>query len=231
MNKTAPIPKQENIFLSLLFNIAVPIFILSKLSQKLGPEKALFLALCFPLCYAIFDFYHRRQINIFSILGFSSTLIKGTFAFFMLDAFWFAVQEAAIPLFLGVFTILSIYFKKPLVKYFIYNESVFNVSLLNEKLQEQNTLGQFEKLLKQFTVIFGAVFLVGACLNYYLATQIIVGTAGSEEFNKQLAQMTLWGHAAVAVPKMALSMGGLWWFIHNLKKLTGLNVTDMLRQK
>jgi hypothetical protein len=72
---------------------------------------------------------------------------------------------------------------------------------------------------------------VGAFLNYYLATHIIVGTAGSEEFNKQLAEMTLWGHAAIAVPKMALSMGGLWWFIHHLKKLTGLNVTDMLRQK
>lgn len=221
--------KKENLFLSLIFNVVVPVLILSKLSSALGPMKALLLALAFPFFYAIFDFIQRRQANPISILGFVSTLIKGLFALYQVDSFWFAVQEAAIPCFLGAFTILSAWFNRPLVNYFLYNENIFNIPLLEQKLHENNTISQFKGLIWQLTMVFGGVFFLGGILNYFLAIHIIVSPPGTPEFNTQFAQMTAIASFVVVIPKMVISFGGVWWFIFKLKKFTGLNVNDILK--
>lgn len=222
---------KENLFISLVFNVLLPIFILSKLSSHLGPMRALLLALAFPFIYAIYDFYKRRQANPISILGFISTLIKGLFALYKVDGFWFAVQEAAIPCFLGAFTILSAWFNKPLVNYFLYNENVFNISLLEAKLIENNSIDKFKILMWQITMIFGFAFFLGGVLNYFLAINIIVSPAGTSEFNSQLAQMTLLAYLVVVLPKMAISIFGIWWFIFKLKKYTGLKVNEILKDQ
>ncbi len=222
---------KENLFVSLLCNVVVPIFILSKLSKPLGAMQALMLALAFPVVYALYDFYKRRQANPISILGFVSTLIKGLFAFYKVDGFWFAVQEAAIPCFLGVFTILSAWFNKPLVNYFLYNENVFNIDLLEQKLRESNSLARFRVLIWQITMIFGAAFFLGGILNYFLALHIIVSPAGTPEFNSQLAHMTFLAYAVVVGPKMIISVAGIWWFVYNLKKLTGLKLGEILNEQ
>lgn len=222
---------KENILVSLLCNVVLPIFILSKLSNHLGPMRALVFALVFPLFYAVFDFYKRRQANPISILGFVSTLIKGLFAFYKVDGFWFAVQEAAIPCFLGAFTIFSAWAGKPLVNYFLYNENVFNVQLLEQKLDELNVADKFQSLIWQITIIFGSAFFLGGVLNYFLALNIIVSPAGTAEFNQELAKMTFLAYGVVVLPKMVLSLLGVWWFIYKLKKLTNLTVEQVLRNK
>lgn len=221
--------KKENLLVSLIFNVALPILILSKLSSHLGPMRALVLALAFPFFYAIFDFYKRRQANPISILGFVSTLIKGLFALYKVDGFWFAVQEAAIPCFLGAFTIVSAWVNKPLVNYFLYNENVFNLPLLESKLNETNSNDKFKILIWQITMIFGFAFFLGGILNYFLAINIIVSPAGTSEFNSQLAQMTLLAYLVVVLPKMVISLFGIWWFIFKLKKMTGLKVNEILK--
>lgn len=221
---------KENLFASLIFNVALPILILSKLSAPLGPMKALLLALAFPFFYAIYDFYKRRQANPISILGFVSTLIKGLFALYQVDGFWFALQEAAIPCFLGIFTILSAWFRKPLVHYFLYNENIFNISLLEAKLNENNSTQKFNTLIWQITMIFGFAFFLGGIINYFLAIHIIVSPAGTAQFNSELAKMTFLAYVVVVLPKMVISMFGIWWFIYKLKKFTGLKVNEILKE-
>ncbi len=220
---------KENLFVSLIFNVALPILILSKLSSHLGPMRALVVALAFPFFYAIYDFYKRRQANPISILGFVSTLIKGLFAFYRVDGFWFALQEAAIPCFLGTFTIVSAWLNKPLVNYFLYNENVFNIALLETKLGENNSFDKFKVLIWQLTMIFGFAFFLGGVLNYFLAINIIVSPAGTAEFNSQLAKMTVLAYLVVVLPKMVISLFGIWWFIFKLKKFTGLKVNEILK--
>lgn len=222
---------KENLWISLLFNVAIPILILSKMSSVLGALNALLAALFFPFAYALYDFYKRRQANPISILGFSSTLIKGLFAFYQVDGFWFAVQEAAIPTFLGVFTIGSVWIKRPLVNYFLYNESVFNVELLNEKLAQNHAEEQFKRLVWQVTLVFGFAFFLGGALNYILAIRIIVSRAGTEAFNQELAKMTMLSYVVIVLPKLLITVSGMWWFIHKLKKLTGLQLENILRNQ
>ncbi|MBX9704443.1 MAG: hypothetical protein K2X39_09850 [Silvanigrellaceae bacterium] len=222
---------RENIFVSLLFNVLIPIFILSKLSgvEALGPLRALFVALAFPFVYAVYDFYRRKQTNVISILGIVSISVKGVFALYKLDGFWFALQEAAIPTLLGLATVLSCWLGKPLVNYFIYNDFIFNISLLDEKIKQLKAQKAFKKLIWQFTLILGASFLLGGISNYFLAIHIIVSPAGTEAFNHEFSKMTAISHFVILIPKLFITMGGLWWFIYKLKKITGLSTTEMLK--
>lgn len=220
---------KENLLISILFYVVIPVFILNKFNGTFGPLQTLLIALVFPLGYGIYDFNKRKQASPIAILGIVSILIKGLFAFYKLDGFWFAVQEAAIPTLLGIFTIASAWLGKPFVNYLIYNENVFRTELLEQKLAENNAQKAFKALIWQITMVFGGAFFLGGVLNYILAINIIVSPAQTEAFNKELAEMTWKGHFVVAIPKLIISMLGIWWFVHRLKKLTGLNAGEILR--
>ncbi len=220
---------KENLFVSIIFYVVIPVFILNKLNTTFDPLKTLIIALIFPLGYGVYDFMKRKQASPIAVLGIVSILIKGLFAFYKLDGFWFAIQEAAIPTFLGIFTIASAWIGKPFVNYLIYNENVFKTELLEEKLAANNAQKAFKALIWQITMVFGGAFFLGGVLNYILAINIIVSPAQTEAFNKELAEMTWKGHFVVAIPKMVISMLGIWWFVYRLKKLTGLKAGEILR--
>lgn len=224
-----PPKRPERFWASLVFGVLAPILVLSKLSPVLGPSRALVLALAFPVVYTLVDFAWRRTVSLLSSLGFCSTLLKGAFAFFQLDNFWFAVQEAALPVFLGLVTIGSAYLGRPLVSYFLFNGAIFNQVLLQEKLLEHNAQDSFRRLIWQMTVVFGFVFFAGGFLSYLLARHILRSPAGTVEFNVQLARMVMMSYGVVVLPKMLASLGGIVWFISRLKKLTGLGVQDILK--
>src|SRR5438132_1272954 len=78
-----PAPRQrENMLVNLLFNIAAPGLILSKLSadDRLGPVGALLLGISIPLSYGLYDLVARRKWNLFSIVGLCSVSLTGGFA-------------------------------------------------------------------------------------------------------------------------------------------------------
>ncbi|KAB8028528.1 VC0807 family protein [Fluviispira multicolorata] len=220
---------KENLFISIIFNVFIPFFILNKMSSTFGAVNTFFIALAFPLFYAIYDILKRRQLNPISILAIMSIVIKGIFVIYKVDGFWFAVKEAAIPTLLGVVTIVSVWVGKPLINYFIYNENVFNIELLETKLKENNSESLFKKLIWQVTFIFGFAFFLGGVINFFLALNIIVSPAGTESFNKEIAEMTWKGYIVVMIPKIAISGFGLWWFIKRLKTITGLDINKILK--
>src|SRR5687768_7595101 len=110
--------ERENPLVNILFNIVLPAVILAKLSspERLGPVNGLLLGLAFPLGYGIWDFARKRKANVFSVLGFVSILLTGSFGLMQLDGIWFAVKEAAIPLLIGLATVVSLKTRYPLVR-------------------------------------------------------------------------------------------------------------------
>lgn len=220
-------PKRENLFLAIIFNIGIPILILSKTNDIFGPTKSLLIAILFPLAYAVYDFYVRKQINPLSVIGFFSLLLKGSFALFKLDGFIFALQEAAMPTFIGLYAIISLKLGKPLIHYFIYNDNIFNIEVLQKKLIENQNSTLFHRLIERLTWLFGVTFLLGGVLNYFLAINIIVSSAGTQAFNQELARMIFLSYIIVVIPKLIITGFALWWLVRNLKKLTGLPMDEI----
>jgi len=231
--KPKPPLKRENLFLNIIFNVVLPTMILSWASgdEWFGPTWGLVVALLFPTSYGIMDFVKRRKYNFISIIGFSSVLITGGFALLELNAFWFAVKEAAIPAIIGFSVLLSMRTKMPLVKEFLYNPQIMNVERIAAALDERQTHESFTTLLWGSSRLLAASFFISSVLNYFLARYLLVNPPGSEAFNGDLAKMQLWSWPVIVVPSMAMMMFALWRFIKGLKKATGLELEELLNEE
>jgi len=148
-------PKPENLFVNLLWNVAVPAVVMAQLSKesRLGPAWGLIVALAFPVSYGVYDFVVRKKTNLISVLGFVGVLLSGVLGLLKLDGRWFAVKDAAIPTVIGFLLLLSMRAREPLVKTLLFNESVMNVPRIEAALRERGVEAEFAGLLRQCTVL------------------------------------------------------------------------------
>lgn len=230
---TQPPPKQENLLLNLVCNIALPSLILVRFSKPeyLGPVNGLLLALAFPLVYGLWDFARRRQTNFISVIGFVSVLLTGGLGLMKMDSFWFAVKEAAVPAIIGVAVLASMRSKRPLVRQFLLNESVMDLPRVEAALTERGNLGAFDTLLRSSSYLLAFSFLVSAVLNYGLARYLLRSPSGSPEFNEELGRLNLLSWPVIVVPSMIMMMYALWRLIGGIRQLTGLAFEEIFREK
>lgn len=225
---STPAPKRESLLLNLIVSIAIPVFILSKLSDRLGATNALLLALAFPLGYGIYDAVRRRKFNFVAALGFFSTLATGGLGLMRLEPFWFAVKEAAVPAIIGIMVILSQWTRRPLVRTFLLNDQVINLPRINAALDERGLHHAFDRLLASSSWLLAASFALSSVLNFLLARRLITAMPDTVEFNAQYGQMLWWSWPVIVVPSMAVMIFILWRLIKGLQLITGLRLEEIL---
>ncbi|MFA6288952.1 MAG: VC0807 family protein [Opitutaceae bacterium] len=228
---TKPAPKPENLFLNLIFNIAVPSFVLSKLStpERLGPVWGLIVALAFPLGYGVWDYAKRKHTNFISIIGLASVLLTGGLGLMHVSGFWFAVKEAAVPAIIGLAVLVSLKTKTPLVRAMLYNEQVIDVVRVDKALAARNNRPAFDRLLVQASLLLVASFLISAALNFGLARYLLKSPTGTPEFNAELGKMNLLSWPVIVLPSMVMMMFALWKLLHGIKVLTGLGMEEIFK--
>lgn len=233
---TPPTEKKDSAFLNLIFNIAIPVFILNKGSKYMGPGGALLVALAFPLIYGGMDLYRRHKVNFFSILGLVNVSITGGLAVLGLGGMWFAIKEAAFPLLIGAFVAGSALTKKPFIQTLIVNPSTMHWELVEQKLRELGREHDFLYLLKRTTWLLAASFLVSATLNFVLAVRIFLPIDGALSeteratvLNEQIAEMTTIAFAVTFVPSMLILSGILFYLFRGMTKTTGLTLEQIMK--
>lgn len=224
--------KKENILLNLGLNIVAPVLIMTKLSgnEYLGPVNGLIIALIFPVLYGIYDFIIRKNVNFVSILGFVSILLTGTFGLFELNADWFAIKEASVPLLIGVFVIVSVNTSYPLVKKLLYNDQFLNVPLIQARLEEFNKINDFNVLFKRSSYYLSIAFFVSSILNFALAKIILKSPPGSEQFTKEIGKMTGLSFPVIALPSSIIMIIVLLYMLKSLKKMTNLSFEELMKK-
>jgi hypothetical protein len=230
--------KQENGLLSIAINILIPVFILNKLSLKLGPPLALGLALAFPLVYGSVDLIRRRKMNFISLLGLINIAITGGLAVAGLYGIWFSIKEAAFPGLIGIFVMASAYSKSPFIKTLLLNPSFVNIDTIESRLEENRAHLQFAQLLKTCTIALSLSFFVSAILNFVIAQRIFIPIdstlnqeAQSVVLNQQIAKMTYTGMIVLVLPSFAFLFGLLWRLLKGIEKLTGLSQEHIFLDK
>lgn len=221
---TKPAPKQENLLINLVCNLALPSLILVRFSKPeyLGPVVGLVTALLFPLGYGAWDFARRRQLNFISVIGFVSVLLTGGLGLMKMDGLWFAIKEAAVPSIIGLAVLASMRSKRPLVKQFLLNESVMDLAKVDDALEARGNKPAFNRLLQNSSYLLALSFLVSAVLNYVLARYLLRSPSGSPEFNAELGRMNLLSWPVIVIPSMLMMMFALWRLIGGIRRLTGL---------
>lgn len=235
------VTKKENPIYNIIFNIILPVVILNKGHSLFPSERAtmyaLALALAFPIGYGLKDYFQRKQMNILSVIGVVSVALTGGLALWQFKGIYFAIKEAAIPLFIAIITIASIPYKKPLVSLFLFELSFFKKDLIYKKLQEHNKEKDFKLLMNKTTVWLAGSFVLSAVLNFIIAIIVfkeinpLLAEANKKQIlNEQIADMTWMGYVFIAFPLSFITMFILWYIVKSLKKMTGLSFTESINQ-
>jgi len=225
--------KPESLLLNLLCNIILPTLILTKLSGEdyLGIKFAIITALAFPLIYGLHDFITRGKLNFFSGLGVVSVALTGGISLLEMDAIYIAIKEASIPGVLGIAALLSLKTSHPLIHTLILNDKVFDVNRINQALDSNGGQQEFDRLLINASWILAGSFFLSSLLNYLLAIIILTAEPGTVMFNEQLGKMTALSFPVIALPAMAVMMGNIFYLFQGIKKLTGLDLEMIMKQK
>lgn len=255
--KNVPKAAQENPLANILINVLIPVLALSFLSKDpaiqemlgksvkpwhVGPVKALIVALAFPICYGVWFFVKTRKLNLFSGLGLFSVLLTGGLTLFLWNkdgtvkehaAVLFGLKEASIPCVLGIAIIASHWSKTPLLRTFLYSDSIFDVRKIESKVAELGKEIDYKKVLLNATVLFSISFFVSMILNFGLAMYFLgdlnhAAPDAREIYNAQVAKLTGWGFAVIGVPIMVFLLFTLKKLLSGLRGITGLSDEELM---
>jgi intracellular septation protein A len=217
----------------LVVSVILPSLILMKLSgeDSLGVSGGLVAALAFPLGWGLFELVKYRKFNFIALLGLVSVLLTGSIGLFELDNQWLAIKEAAIPAVIGIAVLVSTFTPYPLIRALLFNASVMDTETIKQKLEENNSTEMFEKKLMNATYFIAGSFAFSATMNYVLAKWIVTSPAGTEAFNEELGQMTLYSYPMIAIPSMIMMMAIFYYLWRSIHKATGLKLEELLVTK
>ena len=223
-------PKRESLLLNIALNILIPTLILTKLSgdEHLGTQWSIVVALAFPILYGLNDFRSSKKVNLFSALGVISIFLTGGISLLELDPKYIAIKEAGIPGLFGLATLISLKTRYPLVKTFLYNDKILQVDKVADALKRTDNETRFEGALSNASYLVALSFFLSSALNYGLAKYLLVSPPGTEAFNAELGKMTALSFPVIAVPATIVMMGALFYLFSQIKKLTELDLEDIL---
>ncbi len=241
-------PDKENPLANILINVLIPVLALSYLSKdgnqwwNLGAQKALYVALVPPLAYGCWFFVKTRKANVFSILGLVSVALTGGITLYLWNengtikpqaALLFGLKEAAIPLILGICVLISHRTPNPLLRVFLYSDSIFSIKTIEAKVEELGQHTAYAHCLWQATKLFSCSFFLSAALNlalsfYFLGSLDATATNAREVYNGQVAKITGWGFLVIGLPLLVFMFITLTRLQRSLRSITQLSDEQIL---
>lgn len=223
-------PQKGGFLSNLLFNIIIPVIILTKFSgeQHLGPAWSIVIALAFPIGYGLWEMRLTGKVNGFSVLGVVSVLLTGGISLLQLDPKYIAIKEAAIPGLIGLAVIISQKSHRSLVRILIFNEQVIRIDKVESALADRGTTQAFNKRMGRVTYLVASSFFLSSGLNYVLAKIVLQSTPGTTAFSEELGKMTALSYPVIVIPSMIVLLGAIWYLFVQMKKLTGLPLEDLM---
>ena len=225
-----PESKKTHMLLDFALGVALPSFVLMKLSgpEYLGAVWSFAVALAIPFAYGIYGAISERKLNWIAALGLLNIAGTGGLRFLEIGKLGFALKEAFTPAVIGIAVLYSLRSDTPLVKKMLYNEKILNLVLIEEKLKEFCQDAGLENLLVRTTFILASSFFVSSALNFGLAWYLLQSPVNSAEFNQELGKMAALSWPVIVLPSMAILIFGLLYLGRGIKKLTGLSWDEFL---
>jgi len=224
--------KKENPYINLVFNIILPLVILTKLSKEeyLGPVWGLIVALAFPIIIGLYEFFVKKQKSVTSIIGFVGVLLTGVIGLLKFPPQWIAVKEAAIPLLIGIGILTSTNTTWQVISKFIYTKEIFDIDVIENKLNTNELQSQLKSKLTKANIFLSFSFFVSAVLNYILAKKIVHSLPGTAQFNEEIGKMTMLSFPVIALPSFLITLLIFWYIIASIKKLTQFSTDEVLSE-
>jgi len=192
---------------------------------------ALVVALAFPVAYGGMELIRNKKFNFIAALGFVSVLLTGGIGLLELDTRWLALKEALIPGLIGLAVLGSTFTRYPFMQKMILNDTILNLPLIKERLEESGKSQAFERCLMTSNYLFASTFAFSSVMNYFLATWIVTSPAGTAEFNEELGKLTLYSYPIIAIPSMLMMFGIFYYVWRQIRAMTSLETEQIFHTK
>jgi hypothetical protein len=145
----------------------------------------------------------------------------------------FGIKEALIPLVLGIAILTSHRSASPLIRVFLYNDSIFNIPKIETRVAEISAQVAYNRLLLGATQLFAASFFLSSLMNLGLAQWLFRGFDATaidalENYNAIIARITGWGFAIIGVPILVFLFFTLRRLLKGLGTLTGFKDEELM---
>ncbi len=222
-------PNSSSAIVELLINAAAPTIVLVFLSTEdwLGPVWGLLVALAFPLGFSAYTAVRSRRVSPIALIVIGSVLLTGGIGLFELDVRWFAWKEAAVPLIMGLFVLVSTRTPWPAIPALL--DPLLDAEKVQALLEEKGTTDVHEAALVRATFWMGMVLVLSAVGTFVFARFMVTSATGTEAFTSELGSYTGWSLAAVGIPTlvgMGIVLRGL---LVGIEDRTGVDVDELLR--
>lgn len=248
---------KEHPLANILVNVIVPVLILSYLSKDpdlqerlgkiarpwhIGPLWAMIFALALPLGYGAWYYLKTRKGNFFSAIGLVSVLLSGGLTVYLWNkngtvkpnaGLLFGLKEALIPLVLGISILFSHRTATPLIRVFLYNDSIFDIPKIENRVASISAQTDYESLLHRATKLFATSFFLSSLMNLVLAQWFFHGFNSQaidalETYNSIIASVTGYGFLVIGVPIILFLFFTLRCLLSGLRHLTGFKDEDLM---
>jgi hypothetical protein len=250
-------PKQEHPLANILVNVLIPVIVLSFLGKDpviqeklgktvrpwhIGPLWSMVIALALPLGYGIWHFVQTRKGNFFSALGLVSVLLTGGLTLYLWNkdgsvkpnaGIFFGLKEGLIPLVLGFAILWSRKAATPLIRVFLYNDSIFDIPKIEASIARRQEEARYAALLNGATLLFAGSFFLSAALNVGMALWFFRGfdetsVDALEKYNEIVGKLTGAGFLVIGLPLMGILFLILTRLLKGLRELTGLKDDELM---
>ena len=234
MEKIQSKPPKENQLLSLLFNIVIPVVIMTKFNGTegalaLGPKISLLVAISFPICYAIVHYVRTRQVNFISILGFVSILLTGVLGTKEGKPLLLAIKEASVPLIIAIVVFLSIKINRSVVSSLLFNEDIVDMPKVYSVLDERGKREEFEKMFRKSSYWVVVSFLLSSVLNFTLARIILKSQPGTVSYTEEIGKLTGLSFPIIAVPCTIILVIVMFYIFKQITKMTDIPLEELVK--
>lgn len=249
--------QQEHPLANILINVIIPVLVLSYLSKDpdlqeklgkvarpwhIGPLKAMIIALLLPLGYGAWFFLKTRKGNFFSALGLVSVLLSGGLTVYLWNqdgtvkpnaGLLFGIKEALIPLVLGLAILTSHRSSSPLIRVFLYNDTLFDIPKIENRVNELSVQSEYDQVLLGATRLFAGSFFLSSLMNLGLAQWFFKGFDATaidalETYNAIIGKVTGWGFAVIGIPILVFLFFTLKVLLRGLGRITGYKDEELM---
>lgn len=239
--------KPDNSLVDILVNVIAPVMILSHMSKEdgkfwhLGPVTAMCIALALPLGFGIWHFIKNKKVNMFSFIGLIAILLTGLITIYLFYdkgsrqyvGIIFGIKEAIVPLVLGTLFLFTHKSKSPLLKTFLYNDSLFDVKRIEKSVEEKSAESNYQQLLWHCSLIMFGSFCLSAAANLSLSLYFFNGLDAAlenwkVEYNEIVGKITGYGFLVIGLPFFFVMAFILYFILKRLRAITGLDNQEIL---
>lgn len=214
----------------LLINFVLPLVILTRFSSQtsLGPTRALLIALAFPVIYEFYNIYKNKKVSAISLIAIGGIIATGGLSLLNLGVGWLAVRRAIPYLFVALVLLGSELIKKPLVLLAV--KQIFDMDIVRAAAIKRQTTEVLEKVMRSTAYLSILLFSLISVVSYFVTRLVVTSQINTDAFNQQFARLRLLSFPAITLPLLIGFIGIIWYLIHNLEKLTGLDSEEFLNK-